>query len=505
MFEYSDAFFLDVNIEERLTGDFIKLLLLQEMDLHVEYHATVIPMKHFMNEIQTQESYEAMNVALIVLESQSAANVQRKMPRISSHLKSAHNAFVFKGHTIVGDGTTDQLCAMLIGRLEQDLPDASRSSLNSVFVDDWRFIFGDFRDKGYVTLFSEDDIRFPAFNYRLNGFRRPPTDHYARVFWQSATTGNQGNQHCIGMKPYHKVSLDYTESLFDAYVKKPKFSITILSAESHNNINNVQYIEGDLVEFLFNMEKKGHLLNTFVFILGDHGLRASLFRTSFAGWLEERLPFFTLLVPDAYLRGDKNRRHVLDLNGRYLTSHFDVYATLHDILDISPRYNFTVGKSLLKPIDYRTRTCKSAGIGHHWCPCRRFDVLYNAYAEQAKVARSVVDYINALIANATDESKCAELLLDDVKYVSYSTKTNLNSVGEDIHQTDYLIVFSVLPSNGIFEASVTQQNSSDFIVDPNISRLDIYGNQPICIIKEHPNLRKFCYCAKFFQEFRVNP
>ena len=474
------------------------------MTFHVEYHAIVIPMTHFMNEIQTRDEYEAMNVALIILESQSAANIQRKMPRIFSYLKNAQNAFVFKGHTIVGDGTTDQLCAMLIGRLEQDLADASRSSLNSVFVDDWKFIFGDFRHRGYVTLFSEDDLRFPAFSYRLNGFRRPPTDHYARVFWQSATTGNQGSQFCIGMKSYHKVSLDYTESLFDAYVKRPKFSVTILSAESHNNVNNVQYIEGDLVKFLSNMEEKGHLFNTFVFIVGDHGLRASLYRTSFPGWLEERLPFFALFVPDAYLRGDKNRRHIIDLNARYLTSHFDIYATLHDILNNSPRCNYTVGNSLLRPIDYSTRTCKSAGIEHHWCPCRRFNVLGNINAEQEKIARSVIDYINALVANTTHESRCAKLVLDDIKHVSYSTKTTLDSVEGDVNQTDYLIVFSVLPSSAIFEASVTQQNSGDFIVDPNISRLDIYGYQPICIIKEHPNLRKFCYCSKLFKQFRVN-
>ena len=438
-----------------------------------------------------------LNVALIMLESQSAANIKRKMPKVFHHLKSASNAFVFKGHTIVGDGTTDQLCAMLVGRLEEQLPVALRSSLNSVFVDDWQFIFEDFREKGYVTLFTEDDSRFPAFSYRLNGFRRAPTDHYARVFWQCATLEARNEQFCVGRKPYHKVSLDYTESLFDAYVRKPKFSVTILSAESHNNINNIQYMEGDFIQFLLRMEKKGYLDNTFVFILGDHGLRASAFRMSFAGWLEERLPFFALLVPGAYLHGNMDRRQAIRLNAQHLTSHFDIYATFHDILNTYVKPGSTIGQSLLRPIDHIGRTCKSAGVGNHWCPCRTFNVLSDLDGAQEDAARAVVGYINALLANVAPVSKCTKLVLEDIKHVSYTSKTTRNSVGGNTNQTDYLIVLSVLPSNGIYEASVTELNSGVWLVDPNISRLDLYGNQSLCITRDYPSLRKFCYCSEF--------
>ena len=488
--------FADVNIETRLTADFVKVSLIYELLRRTEYQAVVIPKAEF-REYRNQhlEIHDMLNVALIVLESQSAANVQRKMPNAFNQIKSAENAFIFNGHAIVGDGTTDQLCAMLIGQLETDLPDALKSSVNSVSVDEWGFIFEDFRAKGYATLFTEDDPNFPAFNYRLNGFKNPPVDHYARVFWQCATTERIGQELCVGNKPYHKVNLDYTQSLFDAYEERPKFSVTVLSAESHNNINNIQYIEEELRKFLKNMENKGHLHNTFVFILGDHGLRASSFRPSFAGWLEERLPFFALLVPDAYLCGDKLQKSAIQENAQYLTSHFDIYATLLDILSTNSRS--TVGESLLKKIDHKTRTCEAAGVGHHWCPCTNFTPIDGVDKQYETIALSVVDYINAMIANETVENRCAKLEFEAIQDISYSVRSNLDLVDRYLNQTDYLLVISVAPSGGIYEASVTRENASALYVHPSISRLDLYGNQSTCIIRDHPNLRKFCFCKEF--------
>ena len=491
-------FFADVIIEKHLTGDFVKLLVMQRLITHIEYHAVVTSSIDSAEENKNPDRRDFFNVALIMLESQSAANVQRKMPRSLSYLESLQNSFIFKGHTIVGDGTTDQLSAMLTGRLEKDLPDALRSAPNSAFIDDWPLLFKDFRSKGYSTLFSEDDIRFSAFNYRLNGFKKPPSDHYARAFWLCTNKEIENSPLCIGKRPYHKVSLDYTESFFDAYSTRPKFSVTILSAESHNNVNNIQYVEGDFINFLSNMENKGHLRNTFVFILGDHGLRASVFRVSYAGWLEERLPFFALVVPDAYLRGELSKRSTIHANTQHLTSHFDIYATLRDILYIRNHssHNSAVGESLLKRIDYKTRTCKSAGIERRWCPCQGFHKLRNVDARHEDIARAVVNHINELIANVTAGYKCAKLFLKDVKHVFFTARTDLESDGQSSNQTDYMIILSVLPSGGFYEASVTRQSSGGLIVNPIISRLDLYGDQPICILKDHPNLRKFCYCTE---------
>lgn len=56
-----------------------------------------------------------------------------------------------------------------------DLPEARRGFPNSTSVDNWPFIFYEFKDHGYATLFSEDEYDIATFNLRLYGFRDPPT------------------------------------------------------------------------------------------------------------------------------------------------------------------------------------------------------------------------------------------------------------------------------------------------------------------------------------------
>ena len=116
------------------------------------------------------------------------------------------------GETIVGDGTTAQLSAMLTGVEEKHQVDARRRITNSQPVDSWRWIFKDYKDKGYATMFSEDSPYLASFNYRLHGFKDPPTDHYARPFWMEAD--NHINGYCINNRASHDVSLKYLLSLF---------------------------------------------------------------------------------------------------------------------------------------------------------------------------------------------------------------------------------------------------------------------------------------------------
>lgn len=78
------------------------------------------------------------------------------------------------------------MSAMLTGIAEKMQPEARRSEPNAEPVDKWRWILKDFKEKGYATLFSEDDAKFGSFSYRLHGFKEPPSDHYSRPFWLEA-------------------------------------------------------------------------------------------------------------------------------------------------------------------------------------------------------------------------------------------------------------------------------------------------------------------------------
>ena len=74
-----------------------------------------------------------------------------------------------QGHTIVGDGTTAQLTAMLTGVPESKNPEARRGWKNAGPVDKWPFIYYDLKKRDYVTTFSEDEHGAGTFHMRLHG------------------------------------------------------------------------------------------------------------------------------------------------------------------------------------------------------------------------------------------------------------------------------------------------------------------------------------------------
>ena len=82
------------------------------------------------------------------------------------------------------------------------------------------------------------------------------------------------------------------------------------------------------------------------------------------------------------------------------------------------------------------------------------------------------------------------------------------SVAAVINFTDFLVIFVLFythvgvchyqvqivtsPNNGIFEATVRLSSGSAF-VNPQLSRIDRYGDQPRCIIETHHHMREYCY------------
>ena len=56
----------------------------------------------------------------------------------------------------------------------------------------------------------------------------------------------------------------------------------------------------------------------------------------------------------------------------------------------------------------------------------------------------------------------------------------------------YQVQIVTSPNNGIFEATVRLRSGSAF-VNPQLSRIDRYGDQPRCIIETHHHMREYCY------------
>merc|ERR1712045_355034 len=114
-------------------------------------------------------------------------------------------------------------------------------------------------------------------------------------------------------------------------------------------------------------------MNNTVFIMyGDHGNRASSFRATFQGKMEERNPYLSLMVPP-WFENYKTEMQNLRWNKDVLTTHFDSFSTLHHIMTfphLNDKTQTKKGRSYFSA-DFRklNRTCDDVSIKPHYCLC----------------------------------------------------------------------------------------------------------------------------------------
>lgn len=106
-----------------------------------------VPHEHLLKRTGEKKPGIPLNILIIVFDSLSHANAQRKLPRAYKFLKEDLGSFIFNGHSIVGDGTTEQLAAMLTGLGELEQYESRRHRSNPKPVDDWTWIYKQLKGK----------------------------------------------------------------------------------------------------------------------------------------------------------------------------------------------------------------------------------------------------------------------------------------------------------------------------------------------------------------------
>lgn len=86
-----------------------------------------------------------------------------------------------------------------------------------------------------------------------------------------------------------------------------------------------------------------------------------------------------------------------------------------------------------------------------------------------------------------------------MKYKGGADYDNYKPDLSDKMATDYILYQVTIrtdPNQGLYEGTVTHQLDERKFESPvqQISRINKYGNQPHCVMKEIPHLRKYCYC-----------
>lgn len=116
------------------------------------------------------------------------------------------------------------------------------------------------------------------------------------------------------------------------YKTKPKFAFGFHGELSHDSYNLVGVADDDLLEMLKELNESGALNNTILILMADHGHRFAEIRNTIQGKLEERLPFFSFVLPPDFEEKHKTEFNNFKQNTEILTTPFDIYSTLMHIL-----------------------------------------------------------------------------------------------------------------------------------------------------------------------------
>ncbi|XP_059160875.1 uncharacterized protein LOC131944336 [Physella acuta] len=277
---------------------------------------------------------------------------------------------------------------------------------------------------------------------------------------------------------------------------------------THDDMSNSRQADEIMFTFYKRMKEKGYLDNTVLITFSDHGPRMGVIRATLNGMVESRSPYSIITFPKWFLDKYSNVKKNLKTNTKRLTTHYDVHATLQDLLyfkasgivPLTPRKH---GTSLFNVIP-ESRTCEDIPIPMEFCLCNQVKMV--ELALNSNIAHGFSEIFVKKINSKTNPTLCAELKLD--KILTIVQVTLPYNLPRDIIL--YKIKLQTLPGEGIFEGTIqtpkansttigkyidefiSKGESSNLIVGEDFDRLSLYRGQADC--ESDFAKKQYCYC-----------
>lgn len=399
----------------------------------------------------------------------------------------------------IDDNTYPNLMAILTGR-NQSRARKLCDGTGANSPDKCDFMWKEYERLGYITAYAEDDVGIDTFEKPYHkGFTNKPTDHYLRPVYQMMEKNihkSKGSVYCSGQMTSGELLYQYALNFVQKYKNDPFFGFFWANTFSHNDIGSPSSMDEKTADFFESLKNTGTLDKTIVWFISDHGIRYGKMRTLISGYYEERLPAMYVSIPKDFKELHKDEYNNLQLNTKRLTTPYDVFMTLQDILYLSGRKEVVVSseacptcQSLFQEVP-QDRSCADCSIHPHWCTCNPLKALPPSHEVANRALDFVLEEIEEVLSNVNKKCrKCAKLKLDQIiRFHEYDYIQKSNS------SSDFLITFSSKPEM-IFEATVKFFNESQtFVTEGIISRLSAYRGTGPCVSTAY--LKKFCHCAK---------
>lgn len=471
--------------------------------IYQNIHSIINPKKVENNILKNDNNKrKKMNILIMGLDSVSRLNFHRTMPRLSKYFHD-NNWHELKGYNKIGDNTLPNLLAILTGRSQEDA--TKKCKLNRKYGSDGcPFIWNNFKDAGYITAYGEDIPRLGTFNYKQDGFMNPPTDYYVRPYILACEkllkSKNKFNfKYCIGPESAVDRIFNYAIDFSKTFIDQSYFGFFWANTISHDDMNGPSSMDEHFLNMFQHVNDNGITNNTIIIFLSDHGVRWGEYLDTQIGWHENRLPFMFIKFPNSITSHDKLSTS-LKLNEDRLTSPYDVYQTLREILINSGGYaESSIGcpscQSLFSPVPIE-RGCDDAGISSHWCTCNEFEALSTDNYVALSGATAFIKHAENIAKSYQDENGnrlCAKLEIDSIlkinKIIDFNNGNRTNNIDK------YFFKIQLKPGYGKFEVTIGTNNYNEFyILDSEISRIDSYEKTSRCV---DYGFKWFCHCLDY--------
>ncbi|BFZ21883.1 hypothetical protein BsWGS_24922 [Bradybaena similaris] len=436
---------------------------------------------------------ETLSVIMIGMDSLSRHQFFRAHKKTYSYLMNSLKSFDLTMHSQLGTNTFPNFLPLFVGQSEDEI---TQWWSDKQYMDNYDLLWGIFEKAGYRTLYTEDWPEIGAFHYLKKGFRNKFARYNSRplaIAMYADTDIWTKHPYCVGNQEEMNFQLNYVGHLLDTFSDKPVFVVAMVNKPTHDTPTDAKMFDEHILNFYQSLNQKGHLNRSLLISFSDHGLRMGPIRYSKNGNFEYKTPYTILTFPDWFLRKYPDVAANLQLNTKRLTTHFDTRATLLDLLYFKsssppllapPRH----GISLFEKIPW-DRTCKDASIPLENCLCG-----YRGLEEvnvTSDISQSLANLVVIALNSKTDKTLCADLkLLKIIRVLKIAINDNNSKHG----RTLFKVQVETTPGNAHFEANVytKELNASDWKVENDINRLNLYRGQADCIniAAERP----FCYC-----------
>ncbi|GFO08679.1 hypothetical protein PoB_003518400 [Plakobranchus ocellatus] len=252
------------------------------------------------------------------------------------------------------------------------------------------------------------------------------------------------------------------------------------------------------LKFLKELKATSALNNTVLVWFSDHGERHGRLRHTLQGTIETNTPYLFFAFPPWFERKYPDVMRVFKTNQNRLTSHFDTYATMQDILNfqgvVGPKGQLPERSiSFFREIP-ELRNCEHAQIPPEYCGCARFTEVHLSPGLDNYLGIVLRDKIMANLKAHKD--KCAELRLSAIENILEVTNTGKKS---EKGVRTFRVSIMTEPGNALFEATLSFDSTSNKAkVVGEVARTNMYRGQAECVFT--PELRRYCYCKHLSKE-----